>query len=81
MIMGPVLIPKSDIAVNVPIAGPGEEPTRSRAKAIKEGVRKVNPIPQITATRINMGRVLEKARMTIAMIIEMRQGRITFSRL
>jgi hypothetical protein len=31
-------------------------------------MRKVFPIPQITATRINIGRVLEKARTLIAMM-------------
>ncbi len=65
MITGPRVNPRSEIAVNVPIAGPTEEPTRSRIYANKAGTRKAFPIPQIAATRINIGSVLEKVRMTI----------------
>ncbi len=35
--------------------------------------------PQIIATRINIGRVLEKARIAIEMMEVIRQGRIIFS--
>jgi len=77
--IGPRLIPKSVIAVNVPITGPGEEPTRSRARTIKEGIRNVYPIPQIIATRINAGRVFEKARMMIEMMEVIRQGKMILS--
>jgi len=68
MITGPVVNPTSEIAVKVPMAGPAEEPTRSRASAIKAGPRNAFPIPQIAATRINIGRVSEKVRMTIERI-------------
>ena len=67
IITGPRLIAKSEIALNVPIAGPGDPP-RSRTWAIKAGIRKADPIAKITATRMNIGKVLEKARSTIEMI-------------
>ncbi len=79
MITGPRLIPKSENPVNVPMAGPREDPILSIASTNNEGKRKACPIPHIPATRMNMGKDLEKARMAIEMAQVMRQGRITRS--
>jgi hypothetical protein len=57
---GPIPIPKSENARNVPMAAPSEVPAYSKAYDIDTGRKKAAPIPQNAPTIINMGRVLEK---------------------
>ena len=80
MIIGPMPIPKSASPVKVPMAEPRAEPPFSMAQINSEGVRRAHPVPKIIATRMNIGRVVEQARITVAIMIVMRQGRITFLR-